>query len=60
MEIEVYMPDRLEFKQLCKGNLPCLHELRFLTLDPIIVGTEKSKQLIDLANKKLKITISEV
>ena len=60
MEIEVYIPDMLEFKQLSEGTLPCLHELRFLTLDPIIVGTEKSKQLIDLANKKLKITISEV
>ena len=59
IKIKCYMPDQLEFKPIFKGQLPFLQKLNFILFEPIYFKDDKTKELIELANKKLIITIEE-
>ena len=60
-QLEVYMPDNIEFKRLDESGLPQLWELIFIPLKPIFLGDEKSKKLLNIMRgTKLKISIEKM
>ena len=61
LQLEVYMPDNLEFKRLDESGLPQLWKLIFIPLKPIFLGDEKSKKLLNIMQcTKLKISIEKM
>lgn len=59
MELKVYMSDDLEFKDYCKSGILQLGIMKFVLQEPIILGSKKSKEILELyRNKKLKLKIS--
>lgn len=61
LQLEVYMPDNIEFKRLDESGLPQLWKLIFIPLKPIILGDEKSKKLLNIMRcTKLKISIEKM
>lgn len=60
IELQVYMSDNLEFKDYAKVGTLQLYDLRFILMEPIILGTEKAKKLVEVMKSgKLKITIEK-